>query len=48
MLTLPPPEPASPRPVPRVSPTILEPARPETFNFRFSADEWGVSGGYMI
>jgi hypothetical protein len=26
------------RPVPRVSPSILEPARPETFNFRFAAD----------
>ena len=28
----------TPRPVPRVSPSILEPARPETFNFRFAAD----------
>ncbi len=26
------------RPTPRVSPTILEPAQPEVFNFRFSAD----------
>ena len=26
-----------PRPVPRVSPRLLEPAKPETFNFRFSA-----------
>jgi len=26
------------RPVPRVSPSILEPARAETFNFRFAAD----------
>ena len=26
------------RPTPRVSPTILEPARPEVFNFRFAAD----------
>ena len=25
-------------PFPRVSPSILEPARPETFNFRFAAD----------
>jgi len=32
-----PPAPA-PRPVPRVSPSILEPARPELFNFRFGAD----------
>jgi len=29
---------ASPRPVVKVSPTILEPARPEVFNFRFSAN----------
>ena len=28
----------TPRPTPRVSPTILEPARPEVFNFRFAAD----------
>jgi 5-methylcytosine-specific restriction endonuclease McrA len=28
----------SPRTVPRVSPSILEPARPELFNFRFAAD----------
>jgi len=28
----------APRPVPRVSPSILEPVRPETFNFRFAAD----------
>ena len=38
-----PPQPAPrqatmPRPVPRVSPSILEPARPDLFNFRFSAD----------
>ncbi len=26
------------RPAPRVSPSILEPARPELFNFRFAAD----------
>ena len=26
------------RPTPRVSPSILEPARPEVFNFRFAAD----------
>jgi hypothetical protein len=32
------PEAASRRPAPRVSPSILEPARPETFNFRFAAD----------
>ncbi len=32
------PEATAPRPVPRVSPSILEPARPETFNFRFAAD----------
>ena len=31
-------ETTTPRPVPRVSPSILEPARPETFNFRFAAD----------
>jgi len=31
-------ETVTPRPVPRVSPSILEPARPETFNFRFAAD----------
>jgi hypothetical protein len=30
--------PSTPRPLPRVSPSILEPARPETFNFRFAAD----------
>jgi hypothetical protein len=29
---------ASPRPAPRTSPTILEPARPDQFNFRFTAD----------
>jgi len=29
---------AAPRPIPRVSPSILEPARPELFNFRFAAD----------
>ncbi len=28
----------TPRPAPRVSPSILEPARPEVFNFRFAAD----------
>ena len=28
----------SPRPVPRVSPSILEPAQPEVFNFRFAAN----------
>ncbi len=28
----------SPRPVPRVSPSILEPARADTYNFRFAAD----------
>ena len=33
------PTPATPRPVPRVSPSILEPARPKTFNFRFAADQ---------
>ena len=37
-----PPQPAPqatmPRPVPRVSPSILEPARPDLFNFRFAAD----------
>ena len=27
-----------PRPVPRVSPSILEPARPDLFTFRFAAD----------
>ena len=27
------------RPTPRVSPSILEPARPELFNFRFAADQ---------
>jgi hypothetical protein len=32
------PETTIPRPVPRVSPSILEPARPELFNFRFAAD----------
>ena len=32
------PEAATPRPAPRVSPSILEPARPEVFNFRFAAD----------
>ncbi len=37
------PRPAQPqtttsRPAPRVSPSILEPARPELFNFRFAAD----------
>jgi len=32
------PAPPVPRPVPRVSPTILEPAKPEVFNFRFAAD----------
>ena len=31
-------EATAPRPLPRVSPSILEPARPETFNFRFAAD----------
>ena len=30
--------PEAPRPVPRMSPSILEPARPEVFNFRFAAD----------
>ncbi len=30
--------PETPRPAPRVSPSILEPARPEVFNFRFAAD----------
>ena len=30
--------PETSRPTPRVSPTILEPARPEVFNFRFAAD----------
>ena len=30
--------PDAPSPAPRVSPTILEPARPELFNFRFAAD----------
>ena len=29
---------AAPRPVPRVSPSILEPAQPEVFNFRFAAN----------
>ena len=38
MLTMPTPEPTTPRPIPRVSSSILEPARPETFNFRFAAD----------
>ena len=28
----------TPRPTPRVSPAILEPARPEVFNFRFAAN----------
>ena len=37
-LSLQPTRPQTPRPVPRVSPSILEPARPETFNFRFAAD----------
>ncbi len=32
------PQAATPRPVPRASPSILEPARPEVFNFRFAAD----------
>ena len=32
------PQAATPRPVPRVSPSILELARPEVFNFRFAAD----------
>ncbi|MGH9461552.1 MAG: hypothetical protein ACRD1X_10075 [Vicinamibacteria bacterium] len=32
------PAPLMPRPVPRVSPTILEPAEPEVFNFRFAAN----------
>ena len=32
------PQAATPRLVPRVSPSILEPARPEVFNFRFAAD----------
>jgi hypothetical protein len=32
------PQPTSPRPAPRVSPSILVPARPELFNFRFAAD----------
>jgi hypothetical protein len=32
------PAPAIQRPVPRVSPSILEPARPEVFNFRFAAN----------
>ena len=36
--TLPVQEATSPRPTPRVSPSILEPARPELFNFRFAAD----------
>ena len=39
--TLSPPEPLpvlKARPTPRVSPTILEPARPDVFNFRFAAD----------
>ncbi len=30
--------PETPRPAPRVSPSILEPARPEVYNFRFAAD----------
>jgi hypothetical protein len=38
MLEMPPPKPQPMRPVPNVSPTILEPARPETFNFRFAAN----------
>ena len=29
---------SGPRPAPRVSPSILEPARPDVFNFRFAAD----------
>jgi hypothetical protein len=33
-----PPQATIPRPAPRVSPSILEPARPEQFNFRFTAD----------
>ena len=33
-----PPQATMPRPVPRVSPSILEPARQDLFNFRFSAD----------
>jgi len=33
-----PPQATMPHPVPRVSPSILEPARPDLFNFRFSAD----------
>ncbi len=32
------PEATSPRPASRVSPSILEPARPELYNFRFAAD----------
>ena len=32
------PVPPAPRPVPRVSPSILEPAKPEVFNFRFAAN----------
>ncbi|MEE9179449.1 MAG: hypothetical protein V3U22_01030, partial [Vicinamibacteria bacterium] len=32
------PEATAPRPAPRVSPSILEPARPELFNFRFAAE----------
>jgi len=28
----------TPRPIPRVSPSILEPARPDVFNFRFAAN----------
>ena len=32
------PQATPPHPVPRVSPSILEPARPELFNFRFAAD----------
>ena len=38
VLTMPPAEATAPRPMPRVSPSILEPARPETFNFRFAAN----------
>ncbi|MGH9461033.1 MAG: HNH endonuclease [Vicinamibacteria bacterium] len=40
MLQVASPEPSlpTPRPVLRMSPNILEPARPETFNFRFAAD----------
>jgi hypothetical protein len=37
-VTPPIPEPASPPPAFRKSPSILEPARPELYNFRFTAD----------